>query len=47
MSVGGSKGRAKRSSEGRALDVGWSIERRGRGVEEMQLSSLQERRLQL
>ncbi len=44
--VGGSKGRAKRSSEGRAHDVRWNAEGRERSVE-MQLSNFQHRRLQL
>ncbi len=47
VSVGGSEGWAKRSSEGRADDVRRSTEGRGRSVEEMQLSNFLEHRLQL
>ncbi len=47
VSVGGSKGRVKRSSEGRVHDVGGSTKGRGRSVEEMHLSNLQDHRLQL
>ncbi len=47
VSAGGSKGRAKQSSEGRVHDVGRSTEGRGKNLEEMQISNLQNRRLQL
>ncbi len=47
VSVGCSEGRVKRNSERRAHDVGRNTEGRGRSLEKMQLSNLQERRLQL
>ncbi len=47
VSVGGSVGRAKRRPEGRAHDVRRSAEGRGRNLEEMQFSNLQDHRLQL